>query len=263
LVLPVEAAAWGLAAHRWVAKRAAEIAGVDCPALVDRHGAELADLAVEPDTVLRPRLGRDEEVRHFLNLDHYGAPPFRRLPRAYEDAVRRFGRAAVQEQGTLPWHGGRLVHRLADEIRRGDRSAARVTAGHLAHYAADATMPLHATRNHDGQLTGQRGLHRRIEAKLVDEHLPDYIGQARRIRARSPIALERSAAALFVALEDSYEAVAPVLAADRAARRGTRVGSVLYYRRLDADLRTLLADRLGTAAALTAALWEGACARAR
>jgi len=256
---PVDATAWGLTAHRWVALRAAEIAEPRCRMLVRRHGAELAARAVEPDTVLRVRLGREEEVRHFLDLDHYGAPPFRALPRVYAEAVRRFGREEVERQGTLPWHGASLVGRLERDIRGGDWHAARVTAGYLAHYAADATMPLHATENHDGQRTGQRGLHRRIEANLVGAHLGRYVERALRTPTRKPIPPVQSEKALFAALEDSYAAVAAVLAADRAARRGTHVGTALYYRRLDADLHAVLGDRLGAAAALTAALWEGAC----
>lgn len=257
---PLKAGAWGLAAHRWVAMRAVEIAEPACRALVHGHGAELAAHAVEPDTVLRASLGHEEEGHHFLDFDHYGAPPFRALPRAYSDAVRRFGRAAVEREGILPWHGGSLARQLAREIHRGEWSEARVTAGYLAHYAADATMPLHATENHDGQLTRQRGLHQRIETVLVDEHLGRYVERALGTRRWMPIAPEQSEAALFAALEDSYAAVAPVLSADRAARRHTRLGSPLYYRRLDADLRAVLGDRLGAAAALTAALWEGACA---
>ena len=40
---------------------------------------------------------------------------------------------------------------------------------------------------------------------------------------------------------------------------GTRRGSRVYYRRLHADLVDVLAEQLGRAVALTAALWEGAC----
>ena len=259
-LFPTAVLAWGLAAHRWVAKRAGEIAGASCAPLVGGRRSELTERSVEPDTVLRGRLGRSEEVRHFLDLDEYGAPPFRALPRIYDDAVEKFGRELVRERGILPWHGGRLARRLRGEIRRGDWSAARRTAGHLAHYAADATMPLHATKNHDGQLSGQRGLHQRVEAMLGERWLDEYGSRAAAVPALKPIAPEHSEAALFAALLDSYDAMAPVLAADRTARRGTWVGSPLYHRRLDADLGALIAKRLGTAAALTAALWEGACA---
>ena len=49
---------------------------------------------------------------------------------------------------------------------------------------------------------------------------------------------------------------------NRDAARGTKPGSPLYYRRLHADLVDLVADQLGAAAVLTAALWEGACVSA-
>lgn len=256
---PIGAYAWGLASHRWVARRAAELSAHRCPSLVVGFEAALADRALEPDTVLKARNGRAETVRHFLDLDDYGAPPFRALPREYERAVARYGRATVEERGVLPWHVARLATRLRGEIRRGALSRARVTAGYLAHYAADATMPLHATRNYDGQLTRQRGLHARIERKLVDQNLERYAARARRVYYRTPIVPEDAAARMFDALRRSYDLVAPLLAADRSARRGTRVGTTLYFRRLDVDLGDDLARRLGRAAALTAALWDGAC----
>jgi hypothetical protein len=263
LIRPAVAGAWGLAAHRWVAERAAEVVGERCAPLVEGHAAELGTRAVEPDTVLKPALGRVEKIRHYLDLDDYGAPPFRKLPRDYEAAVARFGRKTVEERGTLPWHGAMLARRLREEIARGSWKQARVTAGHLAHYAADATMPLHATRNHDGQLTGQRGLHKRVEHKLVDDRFARYRERARYARPRAPIAPADATAALFAALEEAYVSVAPVLAADRAARAGTRAGSSLYYRRLDVELGERLSRHLGAAATLTAALWEGACRAAR
>jgi hypothetical protein len=259
LMRPVVAGAWGLASHRWVAERAAEIVGERCAPLVAGHAAELGARAVEPDSVLKSALGRVEKIRHYLDLDDYGAPPFRALPRDYDAAVARFGRKTVEDRGTLPWYGGMLARRLRDEIARGSWKQARVTAGHLAHYAADATMPLHATRNHDGQLTRQRGLHKRVEHRLVDARIARYRERARHARPRAPIAPGEATTALFAALEQAYGSVAPTLAADRAARAGTRAGSSLYYRRLDVELGERLARHLGAAATLTAALWEGAC----
>jgi hypothetical protein len=256
-VAPQPAGAWGLAAHRWIALRAETL--TQCRSLVAGHERDVAAAAVEPDTILKSRLGASEEIRHFLDLDAYGTPPFAALPRDEEAAVRRYGRAALDRNGVLPWYGSQLAHQLADEIAHGEWGTARRTAAYLAHYAGDATMPLHATANYDGQRTRQRGIHRRIEARLVDERLGVFERDAIRIGRAPPIPPERSAAALFAALETSFTAVAPLLAADRAARRGTRVGSPLYFRRLDADLHVLLAARLGAAAALTAALWDGAC----
>jgi len=256
------ASAWGLKAHRWVAVNAARLVAARCPALGRGPVGDLAAAAVEPDTVLKDRDGPREAEHHYLDLDHYGPPPFRALPRDWPTAVARFGRAALERQGTLPWNGADVAHQLRDEIRRGDVRAARRLAGHLAHYAADATMPLHTTENHDGQRTGQRGIHRRVEMHLVDDDLADFTRGAS-VASGPPIVPADTAAALFTALEHAYTRVAPLLDADRNARRGTRVGSPLYYRRLHVALRTMVGEQLGEAVSLTAALWQGACDDAR
>ena len=260
LAMPRPAEAWGLAAHRWVAMRAAELVRERCPQLVAGRPSVLPDAAVEPDTVLKRRDGRREGGRHFLNLDHYGPPSLRGLPRDRRAAEARFGWETIEREGTLPWHGAAVARRLRDELRRGDLTTARVTAGHLVHYAADATMPLHATENHDGQLTDQRGIHRRIEAGLVDGDLGEYTRRAWKVAPRRAITPDGAEGALFATLEQSYGRLATLLAADRDASRGTKVGSRLYYRRLHADLVDVVAEQLGAAAVLTAALWEGACA---
>jgi len=259
LTVPSAAAAWGLAAHRWVAVRAAEMVGTRCPALGSAPRAALGDAAVEPDTVLKRRDGRREGARHYLNLDHYGLPPFRALPRDRRAAEARYGRETIERQGTLPWSAADVARELRDQLRRGDVAAARVTAGHLSHYAADATMPLHATENFDGQRTRQRGLHRRVEAELVDRDLGEYVRRTWSVAPRRPIAPEGAEGALFAALEQSYEKSSIVFAADRSAARGTKRGSRVYYRRLYSELVDVMSAQLGDAAALTAALWEGAC----
>ena len=242
---PVPAAAWGLASHRWIATEAADLITASCPQLGRASRTALGDAAVAPDTVLKRRDGRREGVRHFLNLDHYGPPPFRALPRDRHAAEERFGRRTIEREGVLPWHGATVARRLRDELARGDVASAVVTAGHLAHYASDATMPLHATVNHDGERTGQSGLHRRIEARLVDGDLGEYTRRTWKVDRRRPIAPAGAAGALFAALEQAYDRLPAVLAADRNARRDTKVGSRLYYRRPMPISRTCSRDSWG------------------
>ncbi len=49
--------------------------------------------------------------------------------------------------------------------------------GWLAHYVADATMPLHATVNYNGELTGQGGIHDFIEYPLLDHETTGYLAE--------------------------------------------------------------------------------------
>jgi hypothetical protein len=50
-----------------------------------------------------------------------------------------------------------------------------ISMGWLAHYVADATMPLHATVNYNGELTDQGGIHDFIEYPLLDHVKTGYI----------------------------------------------------------------------------------------
>lgn len=256
---PAPALAWGFAAHRLIMRHAIDLLPPELKPFFQRFKEEIVVRVVDPDLWRNVGWDAEEGPRHFLDMDAYGAPPFAALPRDRRAAEARFGRKTIEREGVLPWHGGMLARRLRDELRRRDLEAARVTAGHLAHYAADATMPLHATENHDGQETGQRGLHQRIEARLIDADLGEYTRHAWKAAPRRPIAPEGADGALFAALEEAYGKIDVLLAADRRARRDTKVGSRLYYRRLHADLVEVLAERIGAAAVLTAALWEGAC----
>jgi len=73
----------------------------------------------------------------------------------------------VVERGLLPWTVNREFDRLVKAFRERDWTEARLAAAHLSHFVADATMPLHATHNYDGQFTGNHGVHRRIEVEMV------------------------------------------------------------------------------------------------
>jgi hypothetical protein len=47
-------------------------------------------------------------------------------------------------------------------------------AADLGHYVADAHVPLHTTKNHDGQLTGQKGMHVLWESLVPEDQLQTY-----------------------------------------------------------------------------------------
>ena len=114
-------------------------------------------------------------------------------------------------------------------------------------------MPLHASNNHDGQLTGQTGVHTRFETALFE-----------RYRARltinppvvTPIADARGVA--FDTLLASHQLVARLLQADKTAAAGKKVYDDAYYDRFFASARPLLEQRLAASIAVTAAIVTGA-----
>ena len=82
----------------------------------------------------------------------------------------------------LPIHYQRLVY----AFRRNDAPAILRLSADLGHYVADAHVPLHATENYNGQLSGQHGIHAFWESRLPElfasEEYDYIVGKARYIR---------------------------------------------------------------------------------
>jgi len=254
-----EALAWGIRTHAAINRRAAEAAGEACGGFFRRHAAELARRAPEPDTVLKARLGEREQIRHFIDLDSY---PDGVVPEDYHAAVERFGRDRVRRSGILPWRIDQLAAELARALKRGDEPAAVEDAAYLGHYIADATMPLHTTRNYDGQLTHQSGVHARIERELIDDHLARYeraLDGATIAPEPWPRTARARRAVTFTLLAASARRVPALLRADRTAASADRRHGALYLERFEALAGPLLRAQLIAGAEAVAASWKAAC----
>ncbi|MBI4514748.1 MAG: hypothetical protein HY699_02905 [Deltaproteobacteria bacterium] len=257
-IAPPPAAAWGTRTHRLVTDLAVDLLPAACAPVLREHRALLLSRSVEPDTVLRQREGQREAVRHFIDLDAYMPYPFADFPRFYRQAVARAGRAAVHERGVLPWVILRFSRTLRDDLRRGDAAAIVRSAGYLSHYVADAHQPLHLTVNYDGQHSGNRGVHLRLEVGVVDDRLVRYEAALRgRLQPARPIAdLRRE---LFDGFTRTYPLIDTILRADREAASALWPHNPLYFRRLDTALHAVIEQQLGSAATLLASLWVTAC----
>ena len=81
----------------------------------------------------------------------------RGLPRAYADAVALVGgEDSLLHHGIVPWQVATMKNQLTAAFRAGDTDRILYLAADLGHYVADACVPLHTTRNYNGQLSGQR-----------------------------------------------------------------------------------------------------------
>ena len=207
--------------------------------------------------MLRRREGRREAVRHFIHLDLYGRPPFAGLPRSRREATEKFGPKTVAERGTLPWRILELHGRLRRELRERSWSEALRTAGLAGHYVADAFMPLHTTRNHDGRTSGLHGIHRVVEAALVDARLDRFRERAeRRLRqARTPAT---TADHVFAILASSHSRAGMLLRAGRMAPDGRAAAGERDLDRLEAVAGEMLAGQLAEAVASLGGFWRSA-----
>lgn len=259
LVCPARASAWGLEVHRFITARAIDLLPDAIRPFYERSRGFVAEHSIDPD-LWRAAGFEEEPPRHFLDLDAYGPYPFRALPRDYREAVARHGEATVKKNGTLPWRVVEMQERLANSFREvRDRPSpwafeqVKFFSAVLAHYVADAHVPLHAVVNYDGQLTGQRGVHGRFETEL-------FLRYRDRLRLE-PVRLQPvrdPSGFIFDTLLDGFLKAAPLLEADRRAIGQGEVYDDAYFDRFFRDVRPMLEEQLSRAAAAVAAVIDGA-----
>jgi hypothetical protein len=253
LVPPERALAWGDRTHPAIVRLAVETLPDDVAAVFRAQQRKLERYSNEPDSVLRKRHGRQEAIRHFIDLDGYMPAPFDGFPRTYEAAVARIGVRKVEKYGVLPWVVLRMRGELRAALAAGDPGWVRI-AGHLAHYVGDAYQPLHLTVDFDGQKSGAKGIHRRFENDVVDAAIAVHEKAIRADLAEAkPLADLRGD--LFAALFRSYDGYRTILAGDAAARRAGRPGSRRYETALAAATDDLVRTQLRDAAVMLGSVW--------
>lgn len=140
----------------------------------------LAEHSVDPDK--RRYAVKEEAPRHYIDIDRYGQYPFDSLPRKWSEAVARFSEDTLMAHGIAPWWIPRMLWRLTTAFKEKNQSRILKLSAELGHYLADAHVPLHASSNHNGQLTGQTGIHgfweSRIPELLAEKEWDFFIGKA-------------------------------------------------------------------------------------
>lgn len=171
---------WGFWAHQKINYYAVFLLPPDMMAFYKPNIEFIAEHAVDPDK--RRYAVADEGPRHFIDIDYYGKYPYTELPRNYNDAVAKFSEDTVKAYGIVPWHVQTMLYRLTDAFKEKNYSKILKNSTELGHYIADAHVPLHATMNHNGQYTNQKGIHAfwesRVPELLAEKQFDFFIGKA-------------------------------------------------------------------------------------
>lgn len=175
---------WGFFAHKKINYFAVFLLPPEMIAFYKKNIDFITDHAVDPDK--RRYAVKEEGPRHYIDIDHYGSYPFSELPRNWDSAISKFSTETIQQNGIVPWWLQTMQYRLTAAFK--EKNAARILklSAEIGHYLADAHVPLHASSNHNGQLTGQRGIHAfwesRIPELLAENKWDFFIGKAEYIK---------------------------------------------------------------------------------
>lgn len=172
--------AWGFYGHKLINHQAVFLLPPQMLVFYKKNIDYITTHATDPDK--RRRLLPYEAPRHYIDIDYYGKYPYTELPRHWNDAVKKYTIDTLEANGIVPWWIQVMERKLTDAFKEKDVNKILKISADLGHYVADAHVPLHASSNHNGQLTGQEGIHgfweSRIPELLAEKEWNFFIGQA-------------------------------------------------------------------------------------
>jgi hypothetical protein len=256
---------WGFYGHQRINYMSVFLLPPEMMVLYKKNIVFLSEHSVDPDK--RRYAVKDEGPRHYIDIDRYGIYPYPELPRKWSDAVAKFGEDSVKENGIVPWHVQTMLYRLTDAFKEKDFSRIMKNSAEIGHYIADAHVPLHASSNHNGQYSNQKGIHgfweSRVPELLAEKNFDFFIGKATYIKNPGDFIWDRvleSAAAADTVLRVEKELTAK-FSEDQKYSFEERNGVVIrqyssaFTRAFDAALNGMVERRMRQAIHTIASFW--------
>jgi len=169
-----------------------------------------------------------EGAKHYIDIDNYSSfINSGRIANTLDSVIALYGSSFVYEQGILPWATITTLDSMTAAFTRRDFEKAMFFAADIGHYVGDGHMPLHITRNYNGQFTNQYGVHSRYESTMIGKYSSqiNYDGD-------SVHYISNANAYIFQYLYDNYRYVDSILVADKDAKAfAGSTSSDLFYQK--------------------------------
>ncbi|MDR2275110.1 MAG: hypothetical protein LBF27_29640 [Sphingobacterium sp.] len=133
----------------------------------------ITEKAVDPDK--RCFIDSAEGPRHFIDIEDYQQDrQIDSIPIHWSQAKEKFQERKLLKNGIIPWQINFTYLKLVKAFQSKDYNRIIKHSADLGHYIADAHVPLHTTKNYNGQLTGQIGIHAFWESRLPEMFAGKY-----------------------------------------------------------------------------------------
>ena len=265
LLIAKQSFCWGFFGHRKVNYYAVFLLPPEMIVFYKPHLDFIVEHSVDPDK--RRYAVSGEAPRHYIDMDKYGPYPYRSLPRKWNDAIAKYSQDSLMAHGIVPWWVNTMLSRLTNAFKEKDQVRILKYSAEIGHYIGDAHVPLHASSNHNGQLTDQKGIHgfweSRIPELLADKQWDFFIGRAEIIRNPLEFIWQRvleSAAAADTVLKFEKQ-LSKTFPADQRYSFEDRNGVIIkqyssaYTIRYDEMMKGMVERRMRQAIYAVACLW--------
>ena len=139
------------------------------------------------------------------------------------------------KEGILPYHLNRMYYWLIKAFKEQNMESVLRLSAEFGHYIGDAHVPLHTTKNYNGQLTDQVGIHAFWESRLpelyADEKYSFLVGKAEYI--------DRPLSYFWKIVKESHDLLPDVLSIEKELRKTFPEDQQMCYdERLARTIRT-------------------------
>ncbi len=256
---------WGFYGHRKINYHAVFLLPPEMMVLFKPQIDFLSEHAVDPDK--RRYAVPEEGPRHYIDIDRYGNYPYPDLPRKWEDAVAKYSEDTLNTYGIVPWWLQTMLYRLTNAFKEKNQVKILRYAAEIGHYIADAHVPLHANSNHNGQFSGQKGIHgfweSRVPELLAEKEWDFFIGKADYLKNPADFIWKRvleSAAAADTVLQIEKELTASFPQDQKFSfeeRNGITIRqySSAFSKAYDSRLKGMIERRMRQSIHATASFW--------
>jgi hypothetical protein len=257
--------AWGFHAHKLINRQAVySLPSGPLFSFFKTNIDYLTEQSVNPD---KRRYTQEEEAcRHYIDMEAY-LDSNQEIPSKYfKDAKKRYSEDTLKKHGILPWQIYRVQGMLTKAMIEKDAHKILFLAADLGHYIGDANVPLHTTKNYDGQLTHQKGIHAFWESRLPElfsSHYDLWVGKASYVEDVQQLAWETVFASHRAV--DSVLSMEAHLTAETAADEKyafedrnsvtVRVYSVSFAKKYEDALQGQVERQMASAIKMVADMW--------
>lgn len=265
LLSAIKSFCWGFYGHRKINYHAVFLLPPEMMVLFKPQIDFLSEHAVDPDK--RRYAVPEEGPRHYIDIDRYGRYPYPDLPRKWEDAVAKYSEDTLNTYGIVPWWLQTMLYRLTNAFKEKNQVKILRYAAEIGHYIADAHVPLHANSNHNGQFSGQKGIHgfweSRVPELLAEKEWDFFIGKAEYLKNPADFIWKRvleSAAAADTVLQIEKELTA-IFPQDQKFSFEERNGIIIrqyssvFSKAYDKRLNGMIERRMRQSIHATASFW--------
>lgn len=163
---------WGFFGHQLINRQAVFSVPAPLFQFYKQHIFYLEKHSTDPDK--RRYILLEEGARHFIDIDNYLWEDVEKLKVPYSEIIKSIPEDSLQKHGILPWNLERTYYLLKNAFEKKDIKQILKYSADLGHYLGDACVPLHTTKNYNGQFTDQRGIHGFWESRLPELFSEDF-----------------------------------------------------------------------------------------